>query len=183
MMIDHELHRRKTFWVDEALAYMLDQTDLDVAGGELRVPFPAFALVFTDRHVLSLGERLLANSRDTPLAGHLLRVATVHVTEHNRGEHQRVLGVCFAFDALGGDLPALVRHEIVVAVQVLVPGLSHLSTSLVGCACRNDTFPCGSSTVDRCWSPLVAIAVRQQAKDQGHEEQAREGATSPRDDD
>lgn len=112
MMIDHELHRRKTFWVDEALAYMLDQTELDVVGRELRVPFPAFALVFTDRHVLSLGERLLAKNRDTPLAGHLLRVATVHVTDHRRGEHQRVLELCFAFDALGADLPALVRHEI-----------------------------------------------------------------------
>src|SRR5262249_18027572 len=66
MMIDHEIHRRKAFWVDESLAYMLDQTELDVAGGELRVPFPAFALVFTDRHVLSYAERLLARRRDSP---------------------------------------------------------------------------------------------------------------------
>jgi len=119
-MIDHELHRRKTFWVDEALAYMLDQTDLDVVGRELRVPFPAFALVFTDRHVLSLAERLLAKSRDTPLAGQLLRVATVHITEHLRGQHQRVLEICFAFDALGADLPAVVRHEIALEDEAQV---------------------------------------------------------------
>jgi hypothetical protein len=112
-MINHELHRRKTFWVDESLAYMLDQTELDVVGGELRVPFASFALVFTDRHMLSLAERLLAKQRDNPLAGHLLRVATVDVSEYRRGGG-RVLDVCFAFDALGADLPALVRHEIVL---------------------------------------------------------------------
>ena len=118
MMIDHEVHRRKTFWVDEALAYMLDQTEIDVGGHELRVPFPAFAVVFTDRHVLSLAERLLASRRDSPLAGHLLRVATVHVAEHRRGGEAgdgRVLEICFAFDALGADLPALVCHEIALA--------------------------------------------------------------------
>jgi hypothetical protein len=112
-MINHELHRRKTFWVDEALAYMLDQTELDVVGGELRMPFASFALVFTDRHMLSLAERLLAREGDSPLAGHLLRVATIDVTECQRGG-SRVLEVCFAFDALGADLPALVRHEIVL---------------------------------------------------------------------
>jgi hypothetical protein len=41
---------------------MLDQTELDVVGSELRVPFASFALVFTDRHMLSLAERLLASS-------------------------------------------------------------------------------------------------------------------------
>jgi hypothetical protein len=112
-MINHELHHRKTFWVDESLAYMLDQTELDVVGSELRAPFASFALVFTDRHMLSLGERLLAQQRDNPVAGHLLRVATVDVTEYQRGGG-RVLEVCFAFDALGADVPALVRHEIVL---------------------------------------------------------------------
>ena len=120
MMIDHEVHRRKTFWVDESLAYMLDQTELEVVGRELRVPFPVFAVVFTDRHVLSLAERLLASHgyRESPLAGQLLRIATVHVAEHRHGGDEqdgRVLEICFAFDALGADLPALVRHEIELA--------------------------------------------------------------------
>ncbi len=81
VMVNFELHRRKTFWVDASLAYMLDHTDLDVAGRELRVPFPSCALVFTDRHVLSLAERMLAGDRSCPLSGQLLRVATVYVTE------------------------------------------------------------------------------------------------------
>ena len=111
LMVNFELHRRKTFWVDESLAYMLDHTDLDVAGRELRVPFPSCALVFTDRHVLSLAERMLAGDGTCPLSGQPLRVATVYVTEEHLGE-ARTLEICFALDALGADLPHLVHHTI-----------------------------------------------------------------------
>ena len=111
LMVNFELHRRKTFWVDESLAYMLDHTDLDVAGRELRVPFPSCALVFTDRHVLSLAERMLAGDGTCPLSGQILRVATVYVTEERLGE-ARTLEICFALDALGADLPHLVHHTI-----------------------------------------------------------------------
>jgi len=119
LMVDFELYRRKTFWVAESLAYMLDQTELDVVGRELRVPFAVFTLVFTDRHVLALAERLLAASGDTPLAGHLalaerllaasgdtplaghlLRIVTVQVVQRQRGD-ARELEICFACDALG----------------------------------------------------------------------------------
>jgi hypothetical protein len=114
LVTNFELHRRKAFWVDEALAFMLDQTDLDVVGRELRVPFPSFALVFTDRHVLSMAERLLAMDRTSPLAGQILRVLTVHVSEVRDGE-TRTLEVSLAPDALGADLPGLVRHDIPLA--------------------------------------------------------------------
>lgn len=63
LMVNFDLHRRKAFWVDAALSYMLEHTELDVAGGELRVPFPSFALALTDRHALSLGERLELGAR------------------------------------------------------------------------------------------------------------------------
>jgi hypothetical protein len=111
LMVNLDLHRRKVFWVDAALSYMLENTDVDVAGGELRVPFPSFAIVFTDRHALSLGERLLARSAGDPLRGHILRVATVYVTEQHRAD-RRILSIVFAFDALGADLPSLVRYEV-----------------------------------------------------------------------
>jgi hypothetical protein len=117
--INYELHRRKTFWVDESLAYMLAQTDLDVVGDELRVPFPSFALVFTDRQVLSLAERLIAADPACVLAGHLLRAATVYVTEEN-AEPDRVLHLGFALDALGADPPHLVLHEIRLKRDTLV---------------------------------------------------------------
>jgi hypothetical protein len=111
-MLNFELHRRKSFWVDESLAYMLARTDLDVRGDELRVPFPSFAMVFTDRHVLSLAERLLARQRGCPLAGQFLHVATVFVTEHHGTGEERTLRLCFALDALGADPPYLVVQEI-----------------------------------------------------------------------
>jgi hypothetical protein len=114
MMVDFELYRRKTFWVDESLAYLLDQTELDVVGRELQVPFAVFTLVFSDRHVLALAERLLAAQAASPLVGQLLRVATVQVVQRRRGD-ARVLDICFAFDALGADLPVLIRHEIELA--------------------------------------------------------------------
>jgi hypothetical protein len=113
-MINFELHRRKAFWVDEGLTWQLTQTDLDALGAELRVPFPSFALVFTDRRTLSLGERLLAKQQGCPIAGHFLEVAVVYVTERIDGS-TRTLSLCFAFDALGADLPQLVTHELVLA--------------------------------------------------------------------
>lgn len=118
-MINFELHRRKTFWVDESLAYLLAKTDLDVPGQDLRLPFPSFALVFIDRYMLSLAERMLSLVPGCPLAGHFLRVATVYVREEDRAS-ERVLHVCFALDALGADLPYLVEHEIVLRDDVPV---------------------------------------------------------------
>jgi len=112
--VNFELHRRKTFWVDDALAYMLAHTSLDAVGDEMRVPFPSFALVFTDRGTLSLAERLLARDAGCPLAGYLIRVATVFVTEERR-ERGRVLHLAFAFDALGADPPYLVEHDVVLS--------------------------------------------------------------------
>ncbi|MGD9065568.1 MAG: SEC-C metal-binding domain-containing protein [Desulfobacterales bacterium] len=111
IMINFELHRRKTFWVDESLAYMLAKTDLEVPGSDLRVPFACFALVFTDRYVLSLAERMLSADPKSPVSGHFLRVATVYLREE-RHVANRVLRVWFVFDALGADPPHLLAHEI-----------------------------------------------------------------------
>lgn len=68
VMINFELHRRKTFWVDESLAYMLAKTDLDVPGSDLQAPFTCFAFVFTDRYVLSLAPVPTAGA-NPPVAG------------------------------------------------------------------------------------------------------------------
>lgn len=122
LALNFALHRRKVFWVDEALTYMLAQTDLELPGSELRAPFASFALVFTDRHVLSLGERLLSKRSGSPLAGLILRVATVYATERH-GESGRELDLCFAFDALGDDLPELVHHTLALADNAQVQNL------------------------------------------------------------
>jgi hypothetical protein len=113
-MVDFELHRRKSFWVDESLSCMLAQTDNDVVGDELRVPFASFALIFTDRQMLSLAERLLATDRSCPFAGQFLRVLTVYATEESRPQG-RTLRFGFAADALGADPPHLFEHELALA--------------------------------------------------------------------
>lgn len=109
-MTNHELHRRKVFWVDEALVFMLAKTDTDVPGSDLRAPFPSFAIVFTDRHVLSLGERLLSRDRNSLLSGQFLCVATAYVTEFGTDPDRR-LRVVLAFDNLALDLPHLCVTE------------------------------------------------------------------------
>lgn len=111
LMVNFDLHRRKVFWVDEALSFMLENTDLDVVGRELHTPFANFAFVFTDRHTLALGERLLSRHTDDPLCGHILHVATVYISERH-GESGRLLEIVYAFDALGADLPSLVRYTV-----------------------------------------------------------------------
>ena len=119
LMVNFDLHRRKVFWVDAALSYMLEHTELDIAGGELRVPFPSFALALTDRHALSLGERLLARTKDDPLRGQLLRVVTAYVIEVGSGDG-RTLEITLALDALGADLPSLVRYEVPAGTEASV---------------------------------------------------------------
>ena len=108
-----ELHLRKTFCVDESLAYMLAKTDLGVLGSELRMPFPCFALVFTDRYSLSMAERKLSAEPNCPIAGHFLKVATVYVTEERLASN-RILHLGFALDALGADPPHLIEQDVVL---------------------------------------------------------------------
>ena len=68
-VVNYELHRRKTLWADASLVYMLAQTTLEVAGDDLRAPSPSFAFVYTDRHPLSLAERMLADDAKCPWTG------------------------------------------------------------------------------------------------------------------
>ena len=90
---------------------MLSRTTPDVNGRDLRVPFPAFAVVFTDRCALSLAESLLSADRGCPVAGQILRVATVHVTEEHLEAH-RGLRIAFGLDSLGADPPHQVIHRV-----------------------------------------------------------------------
>jgi len=129
LLVNHELHRRKVFWVDESLAYMLDQTDADLPASEIRLPFPAFAVVFTDRQILSLAERLIAGNPALPLSGQLLRVLTVYATEEL--EPSRSLGLTFALDALGPDLPYLSVHKVPLGER---PPLDGYFTRMAGTA-------------------------------------------------
>nr|MBA2319778.1 hypothetical protein [Deltaproteobacteria bacterium] len=114
-LVDFELHRRKTFSVDRALAWMLLHTTLDVAASDVRLPFASFALTFTDRAVLSLAERLVASTRrHSPVAGHFARVVTVFVSGDTHGLELRI-----AVDPLGSDPPVILEHSVPLVAERL----------------------------------------------------------------
>ncbi|MBA2542151.1 MAG: hypothetical protein H0V17_21095 [Deltaproteobacteria bacterium] len=77
--LSHELQRRKTFWIDESLSFMLAHTRLDVRGEGLRLPFDSFALMFTDRETLTIGEALATRDRQSNIRGLTVRSMTVYV--------------------------------------------------------------------------------------------------------
>ena len=108
---NYELHRRKTFWIDDGLAWALGKTRLDLPGSQLKLPFPCFALVFTDRYTLGLAERLLARDPDCGIQGDLIRSATVYVVRE-REELPGTLHVGFLFDTGGDDWPYLLRRDL-----------------------------------------------------------------------
>lgn len=117
-LVGFEMHSRKTFRVDPGLAWMFGNTEIDLPGQNLRLPFPSFALVFNDRHTLSLAERLLAARGSSSLAGHLLRVVTVYVSEPVSSP--RLIHVNIAMDALAADPPELVTFTLALADQTPV---------------------------------------------------------------
>ena len=110
--LSYELHRRKTFWVDESLAFMLAHTRLDVRGDGLRLPFPALALVFTDRETLALGEALASRDRDAGIRGLPLRALTVYVTQIPATRGALGMHVALLFDAGLADWPWMITRDL-----------------------------------------------------------------------
>ena len=111
-ILTYELHRKKTFWVDESLAFMLGCTRLDVRGEGLRLPFPCFALVFTDRETLGLAEAVArtdpgASVRDLPLRG-----LTVYATQLPTTRGALGLHLAFLLDADTESWPWLVTRDL-----------------------------------------------------------------------
>lgn len=110
--LSHELHRRKTFWIDESLAFMLAHTRLDVRGDGLRMPFPSFALVFTDRETLAIGEALASRDRDSSIRGLAVRSMTVYVTQIPAARGALGLHLSLLLDANTGDWPWMVTRDL-----------------------------------------------------------------------
>ena len=108
---NYELQRRKTFWVDESLAWMLANTQVDAENSLFRLPFPSYVLVYTDRHTLSVAERALASNPDCPLRGQMLAVLCAYIAGSLRRTDSRIK-VGFAFDAFAGRPPHLMSCEL-----------------------------------------------------------------------
>ena len=110
--LSHALHRRKTFWIDESLAFMLAETRLDVRGEGLRLPFDCFALVFTDRDTLALGEALANRDADSNIRGLPLRSMTVYVTRIPPDKGALGLHLSILLDADSGEWPWILTRDL-----------------------------------------------------------------------
>ena len=115
--ISYELHRRKTFWIDESLAFMLAHTRLDVRGEGLRLPFSSFALVFTDPVTLALSEALIALDGDNTVVGKQLRALTVYVTQLPSSRGALGMQLTLLFDANTPDWPWLLTRDLDIAAD------------------------------------------------------------------
>jgi len=116
---NHELHHRKTFWVDEALAWALLRTELDVPGACLRLPFPSTAFVFADRATLDLADSLLAGDEVGGVRGRPVRMLTVYVVRGEVAARGTDLRLAFLFDRSDEDedadvWPYLLARDLVV---------------------------------------------------------------------
>lgn len=115
-LVNFALHGKRTFWIDEALAWMLSETELDIIGRCLRLPFPAFAFVLTDPGSLELGESFLSEEEDCPLRGQPLRSICAYVTREEPSGEEEPQAVCvsFLFDARGDRWPYLVTRSLFI---------------------------------------------------------------------
>jgi hypothetical protein len=114
-VLSYQLHRRKTFWVDESLAFMLACTRLDVRGEGLRLPFPSFALVFNDREILGLGEALAARDDVATVKGRTLCALTAYVTQVPAARGALGLHVTLMLDAGIEEWPWIVTRDLDIA--------------------------------------------------------------------
>ena len=113
-MAHYEAHYRKTFWVDESLAWMLRHTQLDVVGSFLRPPFACCAFVFTDRGTLELAESILGRERDCSIRGRRLRILTAYVTQLAGPGDAVGYDVCLLSDAGTPYWPYLIARSLLV---------------------------------------------------------------------
>ncbi|MBI4951028.1 MAG: hypothetical protein HY908_03280 [Myxococcales bacterium] len=109
--LNFELHRRKLFFADAPLAWLLARTSLDIEGRALRLPFPCFGVVFTDRATLEVAEALLREEGGA-LAGARLRILTVYVTRRPAPRGAHALSLSLVLDACQGSWPRLLVREL-----------------------------------------------------------------------
>ena len=91
---------------------MLAQTDLDLDGRQLQLPFSSFCLTYTDRQTLGIAERLRATDPGYFETPRLLRILTAYVAAPPAVDEAWRLRIAFAMDALDGQWPYLVVRDL-----------------------------------------------------------------------
>ena len=109
--LNFELHRRKLFHTDESLAWMLAYTVLGIEGGALRLPFPCFGLVFTDRATLGRAEVLLPGDHEGAVVG-CVQVLITYVKRIPAADGRAAMGLSFVLDARDGRWPHVCLREL-----------------------------------------------------------------------
>lgn len=114
---NHDLHRRKTFWVDGSVAWALTHTELDVAGELLALPFPTFAVVFTDDSAFELARDFLRHESGWGEPEQPIRLVAFYVVRSQEAEPTPVQGptglhVTLLFDGPEREWPFMVARDL-----------------------------------------------------------------------
>lgn len=116
---NYELHRRKTFWVDPPLAWMLSQTRLDIDGELVRLPFPCCAFVFTDAETRALADGL--RGADSSVRDRApTKVVSAYLIQDPLSEGPRELQAMFLFDRLDSGWPYILGRDLWIAPRARI---------------------------------------------------------------
>lgn len=106
--VNHAVAGKKTFWVAPELAEALVQTNLDIPGDVIRLPFACCAFVFNDHATLELAQSLI-DQHTTRRAPY--RTLTIYVYPARKTEEP---GFDFVFlaDAYDGEWPYMIVRSV-----------------------------------------------------------------------
>jgi hypothetical protein len=176
--IDFELQRRKLFFADASLAWMLAHTSLDIEGRALRLPFPCFALAFTDRATLERAGALLEEEGLAAGSGPL-RVLTVFVKRVPASEGRRGVSFSMVFDAGDGQWPHLLRRVLCFGEDDDLDDI--LDSRIPGSgAGRVRKRPCSPPCGPCCTWRSTPSSTRRRRTSPGRSASLRSGACRPR---
>jgi hypothetical protein len=195
--ISYELHRRKTFWIDESLAFMLAHTRLDVRGEGLRLPFPSYALVFTDPVTLAAAEAVVAADPDVnTMKGKRMRSLTAYVTQIPTIRGAIGVQICLLFDANTADWPWIVTRDLDVGADDVLedildsrfPGYHNTDPlfsskelrQLVQLVINATLYATSSPSWDVIGSPIAKVQRRARSGDDKKKRAAKHRATALR---
>ena len=108
--MNFELHRRKLFFADASLSFMLQKTNLDIEGRALRLPFPCFGLVFTDRSALDVAGALIRDEGGK--ADPRVQVVTTYVERLPTLEGRSCIRITVVSDERSGAWPYVRQTEL-----------------------------------------------------------------------
>ena len=109
--VRHEACRRKTFWVDPPLAWMLARTRLDIDGELLRLPFAACAFILSDIDARERAGALLAADgarRKT------VRTVSAYLAQPPENDGARPLYLNLLLDRQDGEWPYIYSRDLLV---------------------------------------------------------------------